>query len=128
MTREQDTAKKMVEVLNYGASELDKGTTEKLAAARQQALKAMAQRAYVSHAETSIAGIGRYIVEHMHGPRAWMPMALILAAALLLFIVAQQNSSTEPVEADALLLASDLPPEAYVDKGFDAWLQNSSRH
>lgn len=127
MTLEQDTAKKMVEVLNYGASALDKGTTEKLAAARQRALNATVQRAYVPHAEASIAGMGRYIAEHMHGPRAWMPMALVVAAALLLLVVTQQKSSTEPVETDALLLASDLPPEAYVDKGFDAWLENSSR-
>lgn len=128
MTREQDTARKIIEVLDYGASELDDGTMAKLAEARKQALDAIAKPAYVAHAETHIAGIGRFIVEHMHGPRAWMPMALMLAAVLLVFIMLQQNSSSEPVGADALLLASDLPPEAYVDKGFDAWLENSSRH
>jgi hypothetical protein len=53
-------------------------------------------------------------------------MALVVSAALLVFVTLQHNYF-EPVEADALLLASDLPPEAYVDKGFDAWLANTSR-
>jgi hypothetical protein len=126
MTREQDTAKKIVDLLNYGASELDQQTADKLFAARRKAVAAMAQPAYVAHAETTLAGMGRYINEHLHGHHAWMPTVLVISAALLVFVVLQQNYS-EPVEADALLLASDLPPEAYVDKGFDAWLENSSR-
>jgi hypothetical protein len=126
MTREQDTAKKIVDVLNYGTSELDQQTADKLFAARRKAVAAMAQPAYVAHAETTLAGMGRYINEHLHGHHAWMPTVLVISAALLVFVVLQQNYS-EPVEADALLLASDLPPEAYVDKGFDAWLENSSR-
>jgi hypothetical protein len=126
MTREQDTAKKIVDVMNYGTSELDQQTADKLFAARRKAVAAMAQPAYVAHAETTLAGMGRYINEHLHGHHAWMPMVLVISAALLVFVVLQQNYS-EPVEADALLLASDLPPEAYVDKGFDAWLENSSR-
>lgn len=127
MTREQDTAKKIIEVLDYGTTQLDNSTAGKLAEARERALAAMARPAHVAHAETSVAGFGHFIAEHMHGPRAWMPMVLV-AAALLIFVMLQQNSSREPVEGDALLLASDLPPEAYVDKGFDAWLENSSRH
>jgi hypothetical protein len=126
MTREQDTAKKIVDVLNYGVSELDQQTSERLLAARRKAIAAMAQPAYVAPAETNLAGVGRYISEHLHGHHAWMPTALVISAALLVLVVLQQNYS-EPVEADALLLASDLPPEAYVDKGFDAWLENTSR-
>jgi hypothetical protein len=126
MTREQDTAKKIVDVLNYGVSELDQQTSDRLLAARRKAVAAMTQPAYVAHAETNLAGVGRYISEHLHGHHAWMPTALVISAALLVLVVLQQNYS-EPVEADALLLASDLPPEAYVDKGFDAWLENTSR-
>jgi hypothetical protein len=126
MTREQDTAKKIVEILNVGASELDDQTSGKLVAARRQALAAMAQPAHAAQVETALAGVGRYINDHLHGQRTWMPAALMISTALLVFVVLQQNYS-EPVEADALLLASDLPPEAYVDKGFDAWLENTSR-
>lgn len=125
MTQEQDTARKIVEVLEQGASELDVVTCGKLADVRKQAVDAMAvPEARVQEAH---AGVGHYISEHVHGQRAWVPMALLLAATLLLFLVMQQQAPREPVEADALLLASELPPEAYLDKGFDAWLENSSQ-
>lgn len=126
MTREQDTAKKIVDVLEYGATQLDDQTTQKLAAARMQAVAAMAQPAHATHAQTSLAGFGHYLGEHLHGHHGWMPAALVVSVALLAFVVLQPTSS-EPVEGDALLLASDLPPEAYVDKGFDAWLENTSQ-
>lgn len=123
MTREQDTAKKIVEILDYGIDTMDAPTAGKLAAARQRAIETMAH-AHVAHAESALAG-GRGA--HMHAPHGWLPWAAAVAAALLLFMTMQQHFS-QPVDADALLLASDLPPEAYVDKGFDAWLENSSRH
>ena len=125
MTREQNTAKIIVDVLNYGASELDDQTSAKLAAARRKAVAAMAQPVHVAQGHTSLAGVGKYITDHLHGQHAWIPMAVMISAALLAFVMLQQNFS-EPVE-DALLLASDLPPEAYVDKGFDAWLASSSQ-
>ena len=53
-------------------------------------------------------------------------MALTVVAVLT-FLVLQPYNTSEPIETDAMLLASDLPPEAYVDKGFDAWLANSSQ-
>jgi hypothetical protein len=50
-----------------------------------------------------------------------------LLAAILTFFALQHNAINTPVDGDALLLASELPPEAYVDKGFDAWLEHSSQ-
>lgn len=127
MTRERDTAKKIIALLEQGTAGLDPVIAGKLAASRQRAVAAMAEPARVPHAATAYAEMGRFITAHMHGPRAWVPALIALAAALLVFIMWQQNFVREPVEADALLLASDLPPQAYVDKGFDAWLENSSR-
>ena len=31
------------------------------------------------------------------------------------------------IDGDVMLLASELPPEAYADKDFDQWLASSSR-
>ena len=126
MTREEDTAKKIVDLLNDGTASLDRKTADQLAAVRHKAIAA-AQPAYAQHAQTSLAGLGHSIQEYFHEHHGWMPVALVASIALLVFVALQHNYS-EPVEADALLLASDLPPEAYVDKGFDAWLENSSRH
>jgi hypothetical protein len=45
---------------------------------------------------------------------------------LLTFFAVQQLGSTNNLEnSDAFLLASDLPPEAYADKGFDAWIESN---
>lgn len=126
MTGEQDTAKKIVDLLDEGTGHLDYQTSEKLSAARRKAVAAVASPAYAHHAQLSLTGLGHSVQEYFHHHH-WMPMAIVASVALLLFVALQQHYS-EPVEADALLLASDLPPEAYVDKGFDAWLKNTSRH
>jgi hypothetical protein len=125
MTSEQDTAKKIVDILNYGTTDLDRQTADKLIAARREATAA-AQTVLAQQSQPALAGFGHSIQEYFHDHHGWMPAAIVASAALLVFVALQQNYS-EPVEADALLLASDLPPEAYVDKGFDAWLENTSR-
>lgn len=127
MTQERDTAKKIVEYLDEGTSALDSATVAQLAAARRQAVAAMPVPASVASARMAHAGLGDFVVQHFHGRHAWMSMLAVLAIMLMVFAAIQKNYTQNPVEADALLLASDLPPEAYVDKGFDAWLQNSSQ-
>ena len=124
MTQERDTAKKIIEYLEYGTAAMDAATAAKLAAARKQAMAAMP--ASVAGAEMAHAGMGHLVSHHLHGRHAWMAMLAALAIVLMVVALAHKNTTIlEPVEADALLLASDLPPEAYVDKGFDAWLENS---
>jgi hypothetical protein len=126
MIQEQDTAKKIIDALKYGTAHLDASTVGKLAAARKHAISSMKAHTRGTHAETVVAGAGRFIVDHIHGHRTW-GAALLLLAAILAFLALQHNSMNAPVEGDALLLASELPPEAYVDKGFDAWLEHSSQ-
>lgn len=131
MTQERDTAKKIVEILEHGTSNLDAATLARLASARRQAVAAMDGRARVAHVELAHAGLGRFVSTHLHGRHAWVSTLIALVIVLLVVAVVQKNwlvnMTWEPVEADAQLLASDLPPEAYVDKGFDAWLEDSSQ-
>lgn len=127
MTQEQNSAKRIVEILDQGASALDTATVAKLDAARRQAVAAMDGSIRVANSELVHAGLGRFGSIHLPGRQAWLPMLIALVIMLLAVAILQKNSSWEPVEADALLLGSDLPPEAYVDKGFDAWLENSSQ-
>lgn len=131
MTQERDSAKKIIEILERGASSLDEATVARLAFARRQAMAAMGGRARVANAGLAHAGLGRFMPSYLHGRHAWMPTLIALAIVLLIVALVQKNVQKnppwEPVEADALLLASDLPPEAYIDKGFDAWLENSSQ-
>jgi hypothetical protein len=127
MTPERDSAKKIIEYLNAGVAGLDDRTIADLEAARKQAVAAMPAPAQLAHAELAHAGFGQFLSRQLHGRQAWMTMLAMMAIILMVVALVQKNSTTDPVEADALLLGSDLPPEAYVDKGFDAWLENSSQ-
>ncbi|MDR2875021.1 MAG: DUF3619 family protein [Methylobacillus sp.] len=128
MNNEQTIIKKIVAALNHGAENLDRPTADKLVAARGKAVDAM--RPVYAH-QTQLAGAGHALREffHDHTRRIVAPVA---AAALLTFVALQQYGAwqqrAEPVGAYASLLASELPPEAYLDKGFDTWLENTSLH
>jgi hypothetical protein len=127
MTQERDTAKVIVEYLEYGTTGLDAETAAKLAAARNKAVAAIPASASVSQGVLAHDGLGSFVSQHLHGRQAWMSVLVTLAIILMAVALFHKNTTLEPVDADALLLASDLPPEAYVDKGFDTWLENSSQ-
>lgn len=123
MTQEQDIAKRIVHLLDDNAARVDGAAFERLSAARRQAVAAAVARARA--APLAAAGVGHFLLEYLHGRRAWM---VLLVTAVLVSLAVQQITHHAPVVEDALLLASDLPPEAYLDKGFDAWLERSSQY
>ena len=122
MTQERDHAKKIIGLLEQGTQRLDAPTLDRLASARKQAIAAMNTQVHADEAELVHAATGHFTTP-LPGRPAWVAGLLVLAVALLALVL----SHRPPVEADALLLASELPPEAYIDKGFDAWLKNSSQ-
>lgn len=124
MKQEQEIAKNIAVILDREVSLLEKETTDLLAAARNKAVEAMPLQAQT---EPVFAGVSR-LFDHLHGQRFWLLMTGMLGALLMAVILLQSPQNKEPMDADALLLGSDLPPEAYLDKGFDAWLEQSSRH
>lgn len=127
MNQERETAKTVVDYLQLGVETLDGATAEKLAAARQRAVAAMPEAVQATHAEVAHAGLGHVVHQAFHGRNAWMAMLATMALLLMVLALISQNTTMNgPVEADALLLASELPPEAYLDKGFDAWLESTS--
>ncbi|HQR50469.1 MAG TPA: DUF3619 family protein [Methylophilaceae bacterium] len=124
MTSEQKIAKEIVSLLDYGTTQVDQAASDRLYAARRQAV-AVAQARISPVAST---GAGNFLLEHLHGQQAWKLPLLLLGVVLAALLLTQQITESGPVEEDALLLGSDLPPEAYLDKGFDAWLEPSSQH
>ena len=129
MNQEHEAAKKIVALLYQGLTRLDTKIVAKLAAARSQAVTSLAEREQFQPATAGHHALMRQAVDYFHGHRGWMSAALVCTAILVAFVVTQKLSSQQAVEqGDAFLLASELPPEAYLDKGFDAWLKHSSRH
>lgn len=60
--------------------------------------------------------------------RMMAPVAMACSAMLVAFLITQQLTPQDVNgNGDAFLLASDLPPEAYFDRGFDQWLADASQ-
>jgi hypothetical protein len=119
--------------LDRGLDQLDQGTLNALAAARQAALQN--QLAYRRRAAPAVAAAGRTSMSVGH-PRTrvrwWVPAsAVALAVAALMYVqTMNQHAMFTPNHelgaVDAGLLADELPIDAYLDKGFDAWLDDTS--
>ncbi|MDI1309188.1 MAG: DUF3619 family protein [Methylotenera sp.] len=119
---DEQLAKLAANLLNDNAQHLNAVTLKRLSEMRGLA---------VSKLETSLAinqngnvlqwvrhGFGSYFEQHR-----WMSAAIIISAMLLTFLAAQKFNIDNNLEnSDAFLLASELPPEAFADKGFDTWL------
>lgn len=126
MKNEEDIAREIVKVLEADLDALDTSTAERLQMARQQAVAAMATPQHAAAEHPALAGWGRVVdFSHHGGYRFWLPVMLLLAI-LMAMVGSMASRTSEPIDTDALLLASDLPPEAFADKEFVAWLENSS--
>jgi len=122
---EQQTAYRIKQLLDRGL-DLDPGKLARLKEAREQALTRQRTRApggVLAWADNVTGGWG--------GPTALIPRLLLPTALLIFGLVAisqwrETQQAAEIEEIDAAVLTGDLPLDAYLDKGFDAWLKRSS--
>lgn len=112
------------ETLNYGTTQLSRDTAARLHQARQKALA----RQRVSVSGLSLAGIGHFATDSVieHGRALLAALAVILGVAGS-FVWTHFELAAEHEEVDSALLADDLPPAAFLDKGFQTWLERSSQ-
>ncbi|HXZ55680.1 MAG TPA: DUF3619 family protein [Burkholderiales bacterium] len=122
---EQQTAYRIRQLLNRGL-DLDAGTLARLEAAREGALS----RQRVT-APSFVLGWADNVIGRFGGPASLIPRMLLPMAVLILGLIAvnqwrDSQTAAEIEEIDAAVLTGDLPLDAYLDKGFDAWLKRSS--
>ncbi|MGH8691541.1 MAG: DUF3619 family protein [Burkholderiales bacterium] len=55
--------------------------------------------------------------------RVLLPVAMLLASGAAIYTWQQNQRAAELEEIDSLLLADDLPIDAYLDRGFQSWLK-----
>lgn len=93
----------------------------RLAASRQQAVNRLA----AIQSQPAMAGGIFSWFDHTHH-RPWLQyraLAAVFSVMLITFFAVQQFGLNDNLEnSDAFLLAADLPPEAFADKGFDTWI------
>jgi uncharacterized protein DUF3619 len=122
---EQQTAYRIKQVLNRGL-DLDPGKLARLKEARERALTRQRTRALapvLAWADSVAGGWG--------GPsfvlsRVVLPTVLVIFSLVAVNQWRETQQAAEIEEIDAAVLSGDLPLDAYLDKGFDAWLKRSS--
>jgi len=130
---EEEFAKKLKTYLDQGSADLRSGVAYRL----QQARAAAIARAS-GHAETAqvrvlrsahgLAGIGDWSQGPSHGPlygqpRVWLAIGLMVAAMIGYQQWTAWQDFQDLEDLDAQILTSDLPIDAYLDRGFPQWLK-----
>jgi hypothetical protein len=110
------------------AADLKAGTAYRLQLARQAALARLSdpKRAAELQLTVAAAGGGSGVVGGGRGlwasARLWLGIALMVAAVFGYHQWDAYQQMMEIEETDAALLSSDLPIDAYLDRGFQNWL------
>jgi hypothetical protein len=119
---DEQVARISANLLNENAQHLNAVTLQRLSEARGMAVNQLAASQGVNQSGNMLQmfgnGIGNYFERHR-----MLSTVIIVAAMLLTFFATQRFNVNNNLEnSDAFLLASELPPEAFADKGFDTWL------
>ncbi len=130
-TDDQDFAKKITTYLDHGTANLKAGIAYRLQAARHEALARLADPQRVTGLDLAGAhngggsgtfGGGR---SFWTSGRLWIGIALIVAAGFGFQQWQAYQQLNDLEETDAAILSSDLPIDAYVDRGFQNWLKRT---
>ena len=124
-TQEIDTqAKQIAGLLDAHSRRLSMRTLKQLENGRERAVKVHAQRisgVSLNHAGTlsvSLSGMSSWAEHHRIASTG-----LVLGVIIMGFVMMQSMGQRE--SSDAFLLGSDLPPEAFVDRGFEPSLNDN---
>ena len=131
-TTDDDFAKKITTYLDHGAADLKAGTVYRLQLARALALARLAdpRRATELRVAGANAGGGSGTAggdrSLWASGRLWIGIALIAAAGFGYHQWQAYQQQNDIEETDAAILSSDLPIDAYLDRGFQNWLKHAS--
>lgn len=124
--QEKNFAYKVRHALNERLDDLPHQVTERLAKARSLAVSRKRQAApvYIAVLRQALAGM----TGGASGEASWLGSlglpALVLALGLMGIVhYEEQRQIRETVDIDMAMLADELPPAAYTDMGFSAYLE-----
>ena len=130
-SQDNEFAKKLTSYLDNGTANLKAGTAYRLQLARAEALARLGdpQRASATRMSAAFSGAGSGTV----GGSGLRLNAKFLVGVLLIVVAYfgyhqwqayQQLNDIQ--ETDAAILSSDLPIDAYLDRGFQNWLKSTA--
>ncbi|HVC12824.1 MAG TPA: DUF3619 family protein [Burkholderiales bacterium] len=115
---------KVRQVLNRG-TDLDARALARLRAARGRALSVqrIENVPALAWADNILGRLGGLAGVSL---RVLLPAVLLVGGLLGIYSWQQNHHAVEVTEIDAKLLTGDLPIDAYLDKGFEAWLKKQA--
>ncbi|MDP2826418.1 MAG: DUF3619 family protein [Sulfuritalea sp.] len=123
MNEDTEFGYKARQILNQGLDTLDRDVASRLHQARQKALNN--QRVPVGGLR--MAGIGHNVeLTFFSNARNLVAVVALSVGAMGTYYWNAFEQAQEYEEIDSALLAGELPPSAYLDRGFHAWLERAS--
>jgi hypothetical protein len=120
--------------LAVGSAELPYDISERLRAARTQALTKRKRVAALRTASSVSASGGAATLTAGDEPLSWwnrvasvLPILALVAGLIVIHTIENERRASEVAEVDAALLTDDLPPSAYADSGFIQFLKQSGK-
>lgn len=133
-------ARRLTARLTHGNADLPYDITERLRAARMQALamrkRPVMQAAHqlesatqvlVNGASASLGGWGREGGNWWRALISAVPLVALVVGLVVVNMTQDDATANEIAEVDAALLTGDLPPSAYADPGFVQFLKTSNQ-
>jgi hypothetical protein len=124
-TEELNFAYRVRHALNEKLDDLPASTTDRLAAARPAARARKKAHVEVRVARTELATAGGFgnAFGWINRFSVALPLMLVLCGMVGVYHYEQQQSIAELAELDAALLSDELPLSAYLDHGFNAYIE-----
>jgi hypothetical protein len=125
--------RKLVARLSDSTQDLPNDISERLKAARMQALSKRKIVKLQTAPAVNTSGGAATLTGGDSGSSIWtrlgsfVPLLALVAGLLTIAVVQEQRRANELAEVDVELLADDLPPAAYIDPGFVHFLVTNRR-
>lgn len=116
--------------LDTATADLPRDISERLRAAREQALAHRKAPALQPARPVIAAGNGQAALRGPDRIRPWqrvalaLPLVALVAGLVAIQVVQDERRASEVAEVDAALLTDDLPPAAWADPGFVQFLKS----
>lgn len=123
---EKEFSQKITRTLNWGLSRIEDDKLGKLREARQQAMSHFREPANVLGLATT-SGHTLDVSSFIRKPLFWLPIVAVVAVFASYTYTWDDDIVDETGELDAKLLTGELPINAFLDKDFQSWVQESSR-
>ncbi|HYC49376.1 MAG TPA: DUF3619 family protein [Burkholderiales bacterium] len=127
MNDQEELGRAVARLLDEGTGAIDAEARTRLIEARSLAVARHRVRPARGLVPAVVEGISDFTERTVLGVRYIVPMAALVLGLIGVMYVHTGSAPSEIADIDAGLLTDELPINAFLDQGFDAWLKRSSR-